>query len=58
MKFNKNKLPFMNKNIKNKDLVLMLHLGIKTLYRHNKNYTKEQWFIIMDLYDLIQALEA
>lgn len=57
MKFNKAKLPFVNKKIKNKDLIFMLHLGINTLYRHNKNYTKEQWSIILDLYDLILALE-
>lgn len=29
-----------------------------TLKTHNKNYTKEQYYLILDLQDLINELEA
>lgn len=59
MKFNKNKLKSYGINgLKNKDLVSVLKTKAEYLKSHNKNYTKSQYYEIMDIYEIIDSLEA
>lgn len=30
---------------------------LEYLYKHNKNYTKNQWWRVSELYDIIKCLE-
>lgn len=59
MKFNKEELKKQGlTGMKNAELLQVIKNKMSYLVSHNKNYTKQQYYELTDINDLIQIIEA
>ena len=59
MKFNQQTLKeFGLQGMKNKELLEVLATKIKYLLLHNKNYTKQQYYELQDIAEIVSAMEG